>query len=184
MVGQILAEPGPLVVAWETWMTGSDHAATAFAVQGPPRTLGKWRVPMTEQAAVTAQLRRLGVRVGLHDPRNEHVWCADEDGFALWSAKCLVAEGHSTELRLDGRTVPADTVASVVSFVDDTKVVRGVRLDLVDGTTTELARDEDSAPLADPTYNADNLAIDASWARHLGVALAAWLGRPHVNQVP
>jgi hypothetical protein len=181
-----LGQPGPLVAAWETWTERDDRGLGIFSVEpGPLRELASTRVPESERAALTDSLRLRGVRIGAHDPRNEHVWCADERGFALWSQQGIRAAGSEAELRLaGGPIVRKERIRAVVSFVDEPLVHRGVRLDLIDGAKIVVAEEEDAAPLADPTYNRDNLAIDASWARYLGAALAAWLRVPHLSQLP
>jgi hypothetical protein len=185
VIEKALEHAGPLVAAWQTWTDAADRGLYVFSVAGGrAKQLAEARVAESGRSAATDDLHRRGIRVGAHDPRNEHVWCADDDGLAVWSASGLRAESAGGELRVGGRAVRRGDVRGVVSFVSEDMVRRGVRLELSDGGEVVIAEDEDSAPLADPTYNADNLAIDASWARYLGAALAKWLGVPHVNQIP
>jgi len=182
---QALATPGPLVAAWEGWTSRADRTLLVYSVQSKPSKLAEAAVPEPERDALSRDLRKRGVRIGTWVPLSDRFWCSDEQGFALWSLTRLEADGRNGDLQLaDGRHVSAAQVRTVTSFVEDGMTHRGVRLELADGSSIVVADEEDSAPLADPTYNRDNLSIDAAWASYLGAALAKWLGKPHVNQVP
>lgn len=184
-IWEVLATEGSLVVAWEAWTTRGDKTLLVYSVQSRPTQLIETDVPASNQDAMSKDLRQRGVRVGEFVPRSQYFWCADDKGFALWSLARLEAEGTHGDLVLAaGRRVTNSQVRAVVSFVSDDMVHRGVRLDLDNGSRVVVAQDEDLAPIADPGYDVANLAIDASWARHLGIALANWLNRPHIDQVP
>jgi hypothetical protein len=182
---QALSAPGPLVAVWEAWATQSNRTVLVYSVRSRPTRLAETTVPEAARAALSNELHQRGVRQGTYAPLKDHFWCADEQGFALWSMAGLELEGKAGELHLpDRRRITSAQVRAVVSFVDGDMVRRGVRLELNNGASAVVAHDEDPAALADPTYNVDNLALDASWARHLGAALAGWLGTAHVDQVP
>jgi len=180
-----LSHPGAKVAAWEAGTAEKEGWLRILSVEARPVQLVRVQVPGVDRQQLTDGLRRKGVRIGAYDNGQEFFWCADEHGFALWSASRLEMEGKEQELQFaDGHRIPVSGINSVVSFVDASMVHRGVRLDVADGSDVTVVDEEDSAPLADPTYNVTNLSIDASWAWHLGAALATWLNRPHVNQIP
>lgn len=183
---EALATPGPLVAAWEGWTTKPERRLMVLSVQPKPKLLMTAAVPKDDRDAMSADLGRRGVRVGMFAPHNDHFWCADDQGFTLWSISGgLELEGKAGNLVLaDGRHVTAAQVQSVTSFVENEMIHRGVRLELVGGKSMIVADEEDPAAEGDPTYNRDNLSIDAAWVDYLGAALAKWLGKPHVNQVP
>jgi hypothetical protein len=182
---EALASTEPLVAAWEGPSSRHDRRLIVFSVGAKPTQLAVIAVPEAGRDAVLADLQKRGVRVGTWVPQSDRFWCVDDQGFTLWSLSHLEADGKNGELRVaSGRRVSAAQVRSVTSFVEDEMVHRGVRLELTDGSSVVVADEEDSAAIGDPGYNRDNLSIDAAWADYLGAALAKWMGKPHVNQVP
>jgi hypothetical protein len=176
----------PLVGAWSTYRCedGPSWRLEVFSVAGGQlELLGTLTLGDAERAAADARLAASGAQPGARDPHFPLVWQADRERFVLWSKEGKLAEVSAGELHLgEGRTPVAD-IETVESFLDSSWVHRGVQLVLRNGSRVVVARDEDPAPLADPTYNRDNLAIDAAWAEFLGAALAKFLGVPHVNQI-
>jgi hypothetical protein len=182
---EALATPGPLVAAWEGWRRQADRKLLLFSVEPTPTMLASTSVPDSGRDAMSNDLRKRGVRVGAYVPLKDLFWCADDQGFALWSWSRLLAHGNNGDLELaDGRSVTGSQVRSVTSFVENEMIHRGVRLELADGSSVVVVDEQSSAAEGDPSYNRDNLSIDAAWAHYLGAALATWMGKPHVNQVP
>jgi hypothetical protein len=182
-IDEALTTPGPLVAAWECWTARPTRTLVLYSVRSTPKLLARIEVSEAESYAKSTELARRGVRVGAYAPLSDRFWCVDREGFALWSMTRLELEGKGGELFFaDGRRVRGAEVRAVTPFVENDMLHRGVRLELVDGSSVVIADEEDSAPLADPTYNRDNLAIDAAWTEYLGAALAKWLGKEHVDE--
>ena len=144
---EALATPGPLVAAWESWTARADRALIVFSVRSKVTLVATIAMPNAERDQLSEELRRRGVRVGTFSPHDDHFWCVDEQGFTLWSMSAgLELEGKAGDLKLaDGRRASAPQIRSVTSFVENEMVARGVRLDLVDGSSLIVARDEDLA---------------------------------------
>jgi hypothetical protein len=73
----------------------------------------------------------------------------------------------------------------VTSFLDRADLGhRGVRVEFTGRAPFVVAEERDAAALLDPTYNIDNVMMDASWATLLGRDLATFLAVPHRDELP
>jgi hypothetical protein len=182
-VEEALTHDGPLLAVWDDSTTPETLFVYDIA-SGRPERLAFTRDAALDKAGLTASLRSRGVMVGAAHG-SELVWVED-DGFLVWSRAGVVAEGHALGLWLaDGRTLRKPDVVRVISFFDeDAPGHRGVEVELKDGTSAVVVEEHDPAAELDPTYNLENVMIDAAWATFLGRALAGWLGVPHTDEVP
>jgi hypothetical protein len=76
--------------------------------------------------------------------------------------------------------VPIGQIESVLGWVSDDWVRRGVSLVTSSGQHVVVAEVEDPFVLIDPTYDGINLLCEAAWAAQMGKALAKGLGVRYV----
>lgn len=172
-----LATPGPLLAAFEVPIDREGDVAL-YALHERPVFLARATFDAGRRKALASDLRARGVRVGAWARHDDHLWCAEERSFTVWSL------GHGLELacrdgeipyRENRETIHAPWVVAIVPYASDDRIFRGVRVETCEGAGEDVVVDESVAAGADPTYNADNLAIDAEWTFHLAKALTAWV---------
>jgi hypothetical protein len=179
---QALAYPGELLAAWDH---AGDETLVIYAIaDGRLDRLAVQTMNQDERAAHSEELARRGVRVGATDGPSQFVWTKDGD-FTIWSLTGVVACGRDGVITAGDREVARGDVSRVISFLDrDSLGHRGVKVLTRAGGDVVVVEEEDPAAALDPTYGMDNVMIDAAWATYLGRDLAAWLGVPHVDELP
>lgn len=181
-IQEAIEQGQPLIAAWDESRSNDAWLGVyALPLDRAPVLLAHEQMPPDDRARRTVELRGKGVRVGA-TARGPAIWAID-DGFDLWQGNGQHVVATREAVHCGGRVVAAKDVASVTTFVDDSRCHRGVRLDLHDGTTLVLADEHDLAPEVDPTYGRDMLMVDAFWASLLGSRLAQWLAVNHVNEI-
>jgi hypothetical protein len=177
--------PGHILVAWDY---SSRHVGAIGVYDigpGGARYVAGDTVAASRRASFEADLRRRGVRIGCTYASNEFVWVTDDLGFAVWSLSDVRAESTLTGIRASGKVFARSAVAAIVSFLAPGDLGhRGVAAELGDGSTVVLVDERDAAADLDPTYNIEDVMIDAAWATYLGRDLAANLNVPHRDQLP
>jgi formylglycine-generating enzyme required for sulfatase activity len=159
-----------------------------YQVGAEGTTLVGYRTFPPGHSANRELLQKLGVRIGATYDTCQFVWFAERAACAVWSASEIRVVGTGLELSLSSagsavRTVHTSDVCSVISFVADNYVHRGVRLKLLDGTTAVLVDEYDPIAEMDPTYGWVNLLVsDPRWISYLGRDFAAWLHVPHEDE--
>lgn len=145
-----------------------------------------------ERATLEHALRERGACVWpgaidfMHATRWHYAWTVGGLPFRLVTRKGIacVVEAHAVSLadhgflRTTWRSVGRGEVESVAVAISDNGVERTVRLRLRSTEIVELARAREPTAAWDPTYDAMDLALDASWARALAESLAEALGVP------
>jgi hypothetical protein len=176
-VDEALQQLGQLVAAWDedsddNWLgiyVASDRGVKLLAHE---RNAGAAR-----RAELVARKLPVGSTVG-----GEYVWAVVGDQLTIWNFKARLSVAGKTEVVAGGRRVADAT--RVVAFVDANDLGhRGVRVESASGAALVAAEEHDPAAEMDPTYNRDNLIIDAAWANSFGRTLAKWLGVPYVDQI-
>ncbi|MFY0533482.1 hypothetical protein [Nannocystis pusilla] len=133
-----------------------------------------------DRDATAAAWRRRGLRIGAWYGGHEYVWVADELGCVVWSRAAVRLDLTRVHLRFAGDEVALRDVQTVVSFVADDWVRRGVLLERSGGEPVVALDEHDEVARLDPTYNYDDFLLsDAGWVSCFGRDLAAWLGVPH-----
>jgi len=173
---------GPQLAAWDYAQDPPGLAMYMVGSDGGKR-IGYGRIEKARRDAVTADLRKWGVRVGGCYGSSAFVWVADEYGATVWSKDDVRVEGTRAEMKLPGRTLKTTDVTAIVSFVGDDYVQRGVRAVLRDGREVTLVDEHDDIAKLDPTFGRNEfLASDARWIGCLGRDVAASLRVPHRDE--
>ena len=79
-------------------------------------------------------------------------------------------------------TISRSDVLKVVGWLSPDWYKRGVRMDLRQGSSLDIAETEEPMAHADPTYDGIDLMCDAAWVGMLGKAMAAGLGVPYIAE--
>jgi len=183
-VDEALRQPGELVAAWDGTASDAEWVGIYAASDAGVKLLGHERTDKAGRKRRTDELTRRGIRIG-ETYGGEFVWGNDGRELVAWSSKQRLFAATQRAIKLRGETVPVASVTRVASWVDRFDLgFRGVGVERRGEAPVVLAEERDPTPSLDPTYNRDNLAIDAAWASALGRALAAWIGVPHDDQIP
>ena len=176
-VDEALQQSGQLVAAWDEGSDDGWLGIYAYSDSGVKLLAFERNAGPKRRAELAARKLPVGATSG-----GEFVWAPVGDQFVAWNLRTRLFVAGKREVIAGGQRV-ADA-ARVTSFVDDDNLGhRGVRVERATGGQLVLADEHDPTPEMDPTYNRDNLTIDAAWASALGRALAKWLDVPHVDQI-
>lgn len=168
-----LAGPGDKLCAWDHESYEADLAVYAVGEAGA-RRLATAPIAAELREATTAALRARGLRIGGCYRGHEFVWVADARGCTVWSRDRVIFHR--------GSRFEVGEVRTVVSYIGEDYVRRGVRLERALADDLVVAEEDDEIARLDPFYNWDNLSLsDAYWISGCGRDVAAWLGVPHRN---
>lgn len=188
-IDEALQQPGFLIAAWDAAAVGHDwlgiYRAEGAAGEGGVKLLAFERLDAAGRARRTADLTARGTCIGATSG-GEYVWAiVDGQRFTAWNLRARLFAATKDDVEVGTTRVPVADVARVTSFLDPRDLGhRGVRVDRASGGAAVLAEEHDPTPEMDPTYNRDNVAIDAAWASALGRELARWLAVAHDDQLP
>ncbi len=182
---EALWQPGERIGAWDAAADGHEWLGIYAASDAGVRLLAFERTDAEGRKQRTAELEARGVRIGRTDG-GEYVWAlVDGRDFVAWSSRERLFTANRSYLHAGQDRFPASDVSCVTSWVDAFDLGhRGVSVERTRQPPVVLVRERDPTSSLDPTYNRDNVAIDAAWASSLGRDLAAWLGVKHENQLP
>ncbi len=136
-----------------------------------------------EKDASIREMTARGVRQAFLCAGGPAVWSFDAQGGDIWSREHEVACSRGRNLILRGRTIAANDIVEIVSFLDGEDLgYRGVRMTLRAGEKVTVLEERDETAQLDPTYNYDNALIDGAWADFLAIDLAKWLGVSHRSE--
>jgi hypothetical protein len=168
-----LAGTGEKICAWDHESHGASLAVYAVGEAGA-RRLATAPIAADLREATAAALRARGVRIGGCHCGHEFVWVADVRGCTVWSREAVVFAASRFAVGL---------VTTVVSYLGEDYVRRGVRLVRVGMEDLVVAEEDDDIARLDPFYNWDNLLLsDAHWVSACGRDVADWLGVPHRDE--
>lgn len=116
-------------------------------------------------------------------------WTVPPSRFQVYDRGGLLAAQEGRFARVFSRSgqpvsVPLDEIESVLGWISDDWVARGVSLVMRGGERVVIAEVEDKFALIDPTYDGINLLFEAAWAAEMGKAIAKGLGVPYVAGDP
>lgn len=149
---ELEASNGTLAVAFEVHVDGA-------------RVVGREPVPDEARWERLADLARRGFHLGA--TAAGFVWCAEAERIVVADDRRIWVSGDREILRLAEASVRWDDVRTVVAFVSDDYVDRGVKVVLADGKEVVLAMQHDRVAKMDPTYGANEfMTSDAMWCVH------------------
>lgn len=187
------APPGEGVealIAAGGWGVDGHDRIGLFALEERPRLLEDAYLPSGELGALWLRIARArstgAVRRGgwdtMHATGWGRAWSDDAGPFVLIDHGGRTAWIEGERLLLRGRApVDRSLVAAIEPYVSGDWMRRGVRLRLRDGTTRDVAHEDDDTPGIDPTYDGLNLMADTAWTHVLAQALRHGLGPPIVD---
>jgi hypothetical protein len=179
-----LASPGPLVGAFSVTDDDGRLTLSIYSVaQGVPRQLAIRMVPEDEKDRVARELETAGVRVGEYDEAGSHIWSRTKTQLTAWGPRGRVLDCHDEVIDLGHRTLAKREVKAVVTWAEESKVGRGLRVELQDGALVDVADETASAAITDPGYSRNELLFDSAWAGILGRRLADWIGCPLRDEI-
>lgn len=149
---ELEASNGTLAVTYEVHIDGV-------------RVVGRDPVPDHERWERMADLARRGLHLGA--TAAGFVWCAEDKQIVVADDRRIWVSGDREVLKLAEERVAWDDVQTVVAFVSDDYVDRGVKVVLANGREVVLAVQHDRIAKMDPTYGANEfLMSDAMWCVH------------------
>lgn len=185
-IDEALGDPTETFLAWnlEPW-EGQAILGVYRVSEGAPERLAWAEYPESEQKAVGDAFLARGFGVGGCDADTDRIWVAGPGTLTAWygdEGRILRATGDDLEFGA-GRHIRRDTIARVVSYAAEDYVDRGVRVELHDGTSTDVVFDMNLTAQSMIGYSRNDLLFDSSWAVYLGAELAAWAGVPFENRI-
>jgi len=176
---EAIAAPGRKFQAWGEERDGERTAMIYSLDPDGAKQLARKLISEEECAALEADLIARGIAMAGYDFFCMFVWITTPDGFEVYDDKRRVfaAVGDRATLE-DGRVIARSDIATVIAFVMEDYVYRGVKAVLRSGKEVPLVAEASGSAMGDPTYTRNELLQETGWAPDIGRAIAAWAGAP------
>ncbi|MCP3138059.1 hypothetical protein [Pyxidicoccus xibeiensis] len=177
--------PGERVAAWDAGAVGHEWLGIYAASDAGVKLLAFERTDRAGRLRRIAALEPRGVRIG-KTYGGEYVWAiVDGRNLVAWNLDARLFAANRSTVQVGASVFPAANITRVTSWVDPVDLGhRGISVERAGEPPVVLVEERDPASALDPTYNRDNLALDAAWASSLGRDLALWLGVDHADLLP
>lgn len=180
---EALAQPGPLLPAWDYRSRDHKRLCVYRVGAGGAALVVSEDVAIDEREPTNEKLRQAGLRIGGTYSYNAYIWVLDDRGMTVWSHDAVLAEGTADQISATGGTVRTSDVTRVETFVDDDDIGHlGVRVQRKNGPPVTVVEARSKTHELDPTYDAMELDQDLMWAGYFGRELALWLRVPHADE--
>ena len=145
--------------------------------------IDEWIAPEDFNLLVRALAKNRPVRSGQWDTMFatswNYAWSTDRDDFIIYDRKGKLAWQVEGQLHLRSQEpIATSSMAAVQAYVSGNWVLRGVRVELKDGSAIKVAEERDVIALVDPTFDEINLLFEAAWAASLAQAIGQALAIP------
>jgi hypothetical protein len=184
-IEQALAQPGPMVAAWNLDLEADGTRALAVYDVSKGMERVAWRKHAeAEVPGITEALAARGVVTGRYDSYRPLMWRSTGDAVEAWNEDGLALQARDGVI-IDAidRRFPVSALRAIVGYVEEDMVDRGIQVELLDGKRQTVVYQLSAPASADPTYNRNDLLMDSGWVSALGRELAGWARLPWRDEI-